>query len=151
MYKNLHLLALAFLMSGCGAAPRKVEVIEEEMVVQAPAQRAKAGNNFIELENEAQFNEAIASGKFVVVDFFAEWCGPCKQFGPTFKKVSSEFPDIIFIKVDVDKFKSLSEKYNIRGVPTVMVFAQGNAAKPIKTLTNNERADFRKAVQALGA
>jgi thioredoxin 1 len=151
MYTKLHILALAFLMSGCGAAPRRVEVVEEE-VVREPAEMAKAGSNFIELENDSQFNDAIASGKFVVVDFFAEWCGPCKQFGPTFKKVSSEFPNIIFIKVDIDKSSSISSKYGIQSVPTIKIFAKGNATKPIQEFVGPKKAgEFRKILEALGA
>jgi thioredoxin len=149
MYTKLHILALAFLMSGCGAAPRKVEVVEEEVVTRGPAKAVKAGNNHIELENSAQLNDLIASGKLVIVDFFATWCGPCKLFGPVFEKVSAEFPNIIFVKVDTDKFKDLSSKYDIRGIPTVMVFAQGNASKPIKTLDERKEEGFRKAVQKL--
>lgn len=149
MYKNLHMLALAFLMSGCGAAPRKVEVIEEEVVTRGPAETVKAGSNFIELENDSQFNDAIATGKFVIVDFHATWCRPCKKFGPVFEKVSAEFPNIIFVKVDVGQFKDLSSKYDIRGVPTVMVFAKGNASKPIKTLDDRNEEEFRKSVQSL--
>lgn len=151
MYKNLHMLALAFLMSGCGAAPRRVEVVEEEVVTRGSAETVKAGNNFIELENDSQFNDAIATGKFVVVDFFAEWCGPCKQFGPTFKKVSSEFPNIIFIKVDTDKFSSLSSKYGIRSVPTIKIFAKGNAAKPIQEFGPKKAGEFREILEALVA
>src|SRR5579871_4506093 len=119
MYTKLHILALAFLMSGCGAAPRKVEVVEEEGVTRGPAKAVKAGSNFIELENSAQLNDLIASGKLVIVDFFATWCGPCKIFGPVFERVSAEFPNIIFVKVDVEQFKDLSSKYEIRGIPTV--------------------------------
>src|SRR5438105_115479 len=113
MYK-VQIVALTFLVSGCGAAPRTVEVVEEVNTEMPVAPAKKAGNNLIALENEAQLNDLIASGTLVVVDFFATWCGPCRQFGPVFEQVSSEFPNITFVKVDSDQFNELVKSYGVQ-------------------------------------
>ena len=59
----------------------------------------------------------------VLVDFYADWCGPCKMLGPILKHVKEELGDKIkIIKIDVDKNKSIASKYQVRGVPTMLLF-----------------------------
>ncbi len=68
------------------------------------------------------FEETILANDTVIVDFWAEWCGPCKMFGPTFEKVSAEHPDIVFAKVDTEDQQELAGYFNIRSIPTLMIF-----------------------------
>ena len=75
----------------------------------------------IELTKDT-FEDTIVNNDTVLVDFWAEWCGPCKMFGPVYEKVSEDHPDIVFAKVDTELEQELSAYFNIRSIPTLMIF-----------------------------
>ncbi len=73
-----------------------------------------------------QFSEIINSNKPVLIDFHATWCGPCKMLAPVLKEVKSSLGDrISIIKIDVDKNQQLASQYQVRGVPTMILFQNG--------------------------
>ena len=73
-----------------------------------------------------KFKDLINGDKPVLVDFFATWCGPCKTIAPILKEVKNELEDnVIIIKIDVDKNKKASQKFNVRGVPTLILYKNG--------------------------
>ena len=77
---------------------------------------------------QAKFENIINSKRPVLVDFYADWCGPCKQMPPILKKVKEELKEgVRIIKVNVDKNPLIASKYKIRNIPTVMVFKKGQA------------------------
>ncbi len=73
---------------------------------------------------EANFNEHIENNDIVILDFWAPWCGPCRQFGPIFEKVSQEYPDILFGKINTEEEQGLAGYFQIQSIPTVIVLRE---------------------------
>ena len=76
----------------------------------------------IDAEN---FERTITDNDIVLVDFWADWCGPCKRFAPIYEKASEEHSDITFAKLDTDANQELSGQLGIEGIPTLMAFREG--------------------------
>lgn len=74
-----------------------------------------------------QFEAFIAENKLVIIDFWASWCVPCKQFALTYERVAKKYPTIIFAKINMEEEGELAELFNIRSIPHLMVFKEGIA------------------------
>ena len=70
------------------------------------------------------FNEVVDNNDIVIIDFWAPWCGPCKQFGPIFEKVSNEYPDIVFGKVNTEEQRELAGYFQIQSIPTTIILRE---------------------------
>ena len=90
--------------------------------------------------NESNFQSTVLEAqKPVLVDFWAEWCGPCKALGPVLEEVSSALADkAVIVKLNVDESRDLAAKYGIRGIPTMILFKNGEV---ISTLVGNQPKD----------
>ncbi len=78
----------------------------------------------IEITKE-NFQETYEKNDIVILDFWAEWCGPCKSFAPVFERISEKYPKIIFGKIDTEAQPELAAHFEIRSIPTIMVIRQG--------------------------
>jgi thioredoxin 1 len=77
----------------------------------------------VELTKE-NFEQVVTSNPTVIVDFWAPWCGPCKGFAPVFDRVSESNPDVVFAKVNTDDEQEIASHFQIRSIPTLMVFRE---------------------------
>src|SRR4051812_17066739 len=77
----------------------------------------------VELTKE-NFEQVITGNNTVIVDYWAPWCGPCRGFAPVFEKVSEMHPDVVFAKVDTDAEQEIAAHFQIRSIPTLMVFRE---------------------------
>jgi thioredoxin 1 len=89
-----------------------------------------AGKNVIALTAANFTEEVLQSDKPVLVDFWAEWCGPCRAFALTFDKLAEKYgSEISFAKVNVDERQELAERYAVRSIPTILLLQAGNEAE----------------------
>ena len=70
------------------------------------------------------FQDIIEKNDMVIIDFWAEWCGPCKQFGPVFEEAASKFTDVVFAKVNTETEQELAGMFGIRSIPTITFFRE---------------------------
>lgn len=74
--------------------------------------------------NEENFEQTILNNDFVVLDFWAPWCGPCRGFAPVFEAASEKHPDIVFAKVNTEEERALAGHFQIRSIPTLIIFRE---------------------------
>lgn len=76
--------------------------------------------------NKDNFDSVIASEKTVLLDFYADWCGPCRMVSPIVEEIAEENPQYLVGKINVDREQELAQKYNVLSIPTLMVIKNGN-------------------------
>ena len=77
------------------------------------------------IKNKAEYDQVLADNKSVFVDFYADWCGPCKMVGPVLEEISKDYADIKFVKVNVDDNPEIAQQYGIMSIPTMIGFKNG--------------------------
>lgn len=102
-------------------------------------------NNFKSINSEADFKIELAKHPRIVAYFSASWCGPCEQFGPVFTAVNKHYPDLQFIKIDIDNIPNIIVEYNINSVPTIVMFYNSKIIQQYKgSMTESELHEFIK-------
>lgn len=100
-----------------------------------PVTKVTSDSHFYELLSTKNYD-------YVLVDFYADWCGPCLKFAPTLEKLSQQFPRTLFLKVNVDECEDVSLKYNIKAMPTFLLFESGSLNQCATTVGADENAVF---------
>ena len=81
------------------------------------------------INSAKEFDELVESGKNVLVDFYADWCGPCKMQAPIVEAIAEENPDVVVAKLNVDDVDDVAERFNIVSIPTLLIFKGGELVK----------------------
>lgn len=100
------------------------------------------------ISSTSQFNTTLSGNTFVVVDFYADWCGPCKAIAPTFEQLAtahSQRGKMAFVKVDVDSQRDIASKYGVSAMPTFLIFKNSSVAN---TIRGANPSGLKSAVQA---
>lgn len=92
----------------------------------------------LKITNKNFEEEVLNSDKPVIIDFYADWCGPCKMMSPIIDSIAEENQELKVGKVNVDEAQELAIKYNIMSIPTIIIFKNGNEHKKIIGVTSKE-------------
>jgi len=104
----------------------EIEKIKQRKLAEMLKQQSqpKVEPGIIDL-NDSNFDKTISSENLTLVDFWAEWCGPCKSMHPIFESMSKKFPNVKFGRVNVDNNQNISMKYAVQSIPTFIMFKSG--------------------------
>ncbi|MFA6739309.1 MAG: thioredoxin [Bacilli bacterium] len=80
---------------------------------------------YIKVNSVEEFNRILAENKVVMVDFYADWCGPCRMLSPAMEEIGNTMPDKVVVKVDVDQLNVLAYQYRVQSIPNVVFFQNG--------------------------
>ena len=136
-YKKYALALLCSIsLTSCWPATEKNEPVTTATKSTSPVRH---------ISGESEFTRTIKQGN-VVVDFYADWCGPCKRLGPIIGDLAKEFSNVTFVKINIDKEDSLSTRYSVRSIPTLILFKNG---KQVKRITGYQsKSELRSLIQS---
>lgn len=96
------------------------------------------------IEKEEEFEE-LTKNKLVLVDFYANWCGPCQMLSPILEELEKENKELTIVKIDVDKNESLARKHGVMSIPSLEIYKEGNLiSKHVGYLSKDELKDLLK-------
>lgn len=98
------------------------------------------------LEKDKNLDKILERNKYIVIDFSAEWCSPCKQFFPTFQQLDKQYKNIKFVKIDVDKCSEIADTYNISVLPSFLFIID---KKIVNTLQGVDTDTFEKYLKKM--
>ena len=95
------------------------------------------------VKTEEEFNDEILKDK-VVVDFFSNWCGPCRMVSPILEEIANELENVNFIKVDIDELENLPKQFEVMSIPTIILFENGKLIK--RNIGYIEKEELKKFI-----
>ncbi|MFB6267152.1 MAG: thioredoxin [Halodesulfurarchaeum sp.] len=119
-----------------------------ESAPEGQGERTATPDEPIHVRDQAHFSEIVETHEVVLVDFHADWCGPCKMLEPIVAELAAE-TDAAVAKVDVDELQRLAQEHRVQGVPTMIIFSDGEVAERIVGV--REKHDLEQLLQRFGA
>jgi thioredoxin 1 len=147
MYMYVPLLLLSSIsLSACYAAEKKtLDIIPDEIEQVAHAQKNHSNIIYLHEQTEKRSGQDIlqniVSTGNVIVDFYADWCGPCKNLGRTIEQIASDHTAIIFLKVNVDLFPDIAQNFGIKSIPVLIFYKNGQKLKTISGSKNKNELE----------
>ncbi len=108
----------------------------------AAAEALSAAGQVVHVKDDAEFIELVGSGKTVIVDFSATWCGPCKLIAPVFTELAESHPQAVFAKVDVDECEATAEAQQVSAMPTFQAFSGGTKVASFSGADKQQLREF---------
>lgn len=100
----------------------------------------------MEIITSEQFEEKVLKNKkFVIVDFFANWCGPCKMLMPVLEEIDQEFDQVDIVKVNIDQDEDLAKKFGVLSIPTLIFFSKGEEVE--KTIGYRQKSQIQEIIK----
>lgn len=100
----------------------------------------------MEIITSEQFEEKVLKNKkFVIVDFFANWCGPCKMLMPVLEEIDQEFDQVDIVKVNIDQDEELAKKFGVLSIPTLIFFSNGEEVE--KTIGYRQKSQIQEIIK----
>lgn len=99
------------------------------------------------IETEKEYDALLAENKAVFVDFYADWCGPCKMVSPIVEKLSEKNTEVTFVKVNVDDVPELAQRYGIMSIPTLLAIKNGEVAETV--IGYRPEGDLQTAIDSI--
>lgn len=94
------------------------------------------------------FNKELEQASLVIVDFYADWCGPCKALSPCLDALAKEFPQILILKVNAETYESIANTYGVKSFPTLLFFKDGNTKQPKERIVGKKsKAEITKVIK----
>lgn len=145
------ILVMLFSLAACKKTNNTANKVEQKIEKKEPVAAVEKTENkdvVVHIESEEQYNQMLKENQFVVADFYADWCSPCKKLAPHVVSLANEFDGkVVFLKINVDNVRSIAAKLRIDSIPRVFFFKDGKDVEIVKGYMDLD--EFRNKVNAM--